>query len=206
MGARTRTPLAKVTRGTRAAAGLGRRQVSRSCCRHQGLPRSEASGVSIKSGCCTPGVKDLLQLGTYSVSRQPSAHCFGGYDRCFESRWSAGKKKNKKGKFYWLPCTAETTARDDWAAGGLRQALGPQPGARLLQSTPKPSYYGNRVRAGASPSQPATATAEGDCGEWCCRRQVTRPRWWWGGSEAQPGQEATVQSTECLGARMSRSR
>lgn len=30
------------------------------------------------------------------MSRQPSVHCFGGYDRCFESRWSAGKK-NKRG-------------------------------------------------------------------------------------------------------------
>lgn len=29
-----------------------------------------------------------VQEGNGSVSRQPSVHCFGGYDRCFESRWS----------------------------------------------------------------------------------------------------------------------
>lgn len=30
---------------------------------------------------------------TYSVKRQPSVHCSGDYDRCFESRWSARNKK-----------------------------------------------------------------------------------------------------------------
>lgn len=71
-----------------------------SCLQQLYVSSSEANMIFsyLGMGSLTPFLKkNFSNCGTYSVSRQPSVHCFGDYDRCFESRWSAGKKKIKRG-------------------------------------------------------------------------------------------------------------
>lgn len=69
-------------------------------------PAQQPAGLSYEQALDHQGFRTFSNSGTYSVSRQPSVHCFGGYDRCFGSRWSAGKK-NKRG-FYWLLRTSDS--------------------------------------------------------------------------------------------------
>lgn len=88
--------------------------------------------VSIKSGLFnTIALKNSSNCGTYSVSRQPSVHCFGDYDRCFESRWSAGKK-NKKGNSTGCCADIRQLQRDNSFANGSPRAVCLLPASQIL--------------------------------------------------------------------------